>query len=896
MVIVGDLALDERDTALASGCMKATGPWPLTGRVEELDVVVAALDGRANDSGVVIAGYAGVGKTRLAREATARAPKLGWTVRSIAGTTAAQQIPLGALAQWVTVIDDHPLRIVSDVIAAITESPHGEPVLVVVDDGHLLDDLSAYVLYQLVLRRSATVIVTVRSGTHIPDVITGLWKDGLVRRIDLQPLSRPQSDVLLERVLGGPVEPSCATRMWHLTSGNALFLRQLVIQEVDAHRLVAGPSGWQWAGPLTVTGSLLELIDTQVGEVSDAAGNVIDIVAIAEPLELQYLSQLADLEAIEYCEQHGLIVVSSAADGEPRARVGHPLYGEVRRARMGAIRLARLSGQIASAMTGAQRLEVPADPVRIGRLWLQSDLAPDLGILMHAAQLAYARHDIDLTSRFAEAMVAAGAGPEARLLLAHTLMHSSTPDRAQAILDRLAGESLPSILQSAVGQLRAANLLWPLAQPEASWNVIDEALCASSGESIAQAQAFRAMQLAMAARPAEALAVGSGIDRDLLGDMPTLMLAWALSIAFGDLGRPDDAVAAAEAAATTTTWPSAALQAPSSMLAAIQALVLSGDIDLAQTLADRANREWNDAPGAYRSIAAAISALAALGTGDVRAARARLRRALPESTATGSRIGMHYCFLLVYLETACYTGDLDDIAEAMAMFDHHRHPAFVFLDPYAQLCAAWAAAAGGRLARACAAAEDAARIARLNGQVAWEVRCRQTLVQFGDTRQAPRLAELESQVHSPRAMLAARWAAALACQDAVELSSISSEFEVIGDRISAADAAAQASAAYRAHQHRGSALTAAARASRLIAECGAATPATRTLATPLPLTNRQREIAGLLAHGLMNKQIADELNLSVRTVEGNIYRACVKLGLKDRTALAQLMREMGRGL
>lgn len=875
--------------------MKATAAWPLTGRAEELDVVVAALDGRADDAGVVIAGHAGVGKTRLAREAMARAPQLGWTVRAIAGTAAAQQIPLGALSQWVTVIEDHPLRIVSDVIAAITESPHGEPVLVVVDDGHLLDDLSAYVLYQLVLRRAATVIVTVRGGTHIPDVITALWKDGLVRRIDLQPLSRPQSDALLERVLGGPLEDTCATRMWHLTSGNALFLRQLVIQEVEANRLVAGPNGWRWAGPMTVTGSLLELIDTQVGEVSDTAGDVIDIVAIAEPLELQYLAQLVDIEAIEHCEQQGLIVVSSAAAGVPRVRVGHPLYGEARRARMGAIRLARLSGLIATAMTEAQLTDAtPADPVRIGRLWLQSDLAPDLGLLMRAAQLAYARHDIDLTSRFAEAAVAAGAGPEARLLLAHTLMHSPTPERAQEILDQLAHEPLPAILQSAVGQLRAANLLWPLAQPEASWAVVDEALGAASAESAAQAQAFRAMQLAMAARPAEAVDIGSGIDRERLGDMPTLMLDWALTIAFGDLGRPDDAVTAAEAAAATTAWPSAALQAPSSMLAAIQALLLSGDIERARLLADRADQQWSDVRGVYRSIAAAITALAALGTGDVRTARARLRRALPESNATGSRMGVHYCFLLAYLETVCYTGVLEDIADVVAMLDEHRHPAFVFLDPYAQLCAAWAAAASGRLSRARAAAEDAARIARLNGQPAWEVRCRQTLVQFGDNGQAPRLAELAKQVHSPRAMLAARWAVAQANQNAVEMSAISDEFEAIGDRISAADAAAHASTAYRAHQQRGSALTAAARASRLIAECGATTPATATMATPLPLTNRQREIAELLAHGLMNKQIADELNLSVRTVEGNIYRACVKLGLKDRTALAQLMRELTR--
>jgi DNA-binding NarL/FixJ family response regulator len=69
-------------------------------------------------------------------------------------------------------------------------------------------------------------------------------------------------------------------------------------------------------------------------------------------------------------------------------------------------------------------------------------------------------------------------------------------------------------------------------------------------------------------------------------------------------------------------------------------------------------------------------------------------------------------------------------------------------------------------------------------------------------------------------------------------------------------------------------------------------PATRTAATPLPLTNRERETAELVAAGLSNKQIAEAMTLSVRTIEGNIYKACAKLDLADRTELAQLMSQL----
>ncbi|MDQ3905058.1 MAG: helix-turn-helix transcriptional regulator, partial [Actinomycetota bacterium] len=61
------------------------------------------------------------------------------------------------------------------------------------------------------------------------------------------------------------------------------------------------------------------------------------------------------------------------------------------------------------------------------------------------------------------------------------------------------------------------------------------------------------------------------------------------------------------------------------------------------------------------------------------------------------------------------------------------------------------------------------------------------------------------------------------------------------------------------------------------------------LATPLPLTAREREIVTLAASGLSNRQIADRLTVSIRTVEGHLYRACTKLGVSHRTKLAELI-------
>ena len=68
------------------------------------------------------------------------------------------------------------------------------------------------------------------------------------------------------------------------------------------------------------------------------------------------------------------------------------------------------------------------------------------------------------------------------------------------------------------------------------------------------------------------------------------------------------------------------------------------------------------------------------------------------------------------------------------------------------------------------------------------------------------------------------------------------------------------------------------------------TPALILAAQPLPLSTREREIANFAAQGLSNREIADRLVVSARTVEGHIYRACIKLGLSDRKGLATLVR------
>jgi DNA-binding NarL/FixJ family response regulator len=138
--------------------------------------------------------------------------------------------------------------------------------------------------------------------------------------------------------------------------------------------------------------------------------------------------------------------------------------------------------------------------------------------------------------------------------------------------------------------------------------------------------------------------------------------------------------------------------------------------------------------------------------------------------------------------------------------------------------------------------------------------------------------------------LYARHAAAVAELDGPALDAVSVDFEDACLMMSAADAAAQAAARHDHAGRRRECSESSARAFRLAAQCGGAvSPAIRSTGQPLPVTSREREIASLIAAGLSNREIADRLTVSVRTVEGHIYRACIKLDVTDRDELAKII-------
>ncbi|KUN80558.1 hypothetical protein AQJ66_25780 [Streptomyces bungoensis] len=131
----------------------------------------------------------------------------------------------------------------------------------------------------------------------------------------------------------------------------------------------------------------------------------------------------------------------------------------------------------------------------------------------------------------------------------------------------------------------------------------------------------------------------------------------------------------------------------------------------------------------------------------------------------------------------------------------------------------------------------------------------------------------------------ARHAEALAREDGPALDRAAEALERRGFLLFAAEARAQA---VRAHRDPRAARLSRTRAVALARRCqGARTPALAGLVLG-ELTARQRQIVTLAAAGLSNREIAERLTLSVRTVGNHLYGAYTRLGASDRGALPYL--------
>lgn len=405
-------------------------------RQAEFAVVAAAL---RTTNGVLIAGEAGAGKTTLAAAAVADVP----TSVSIIATRSAQAIPFGALGPLLPsdMATVHP-ALVPSLIAerlravasggwgrtaevAARERAHGRTrrAVLAVDDAHLLDDHSAAALLALVTTGACRLLATVRTGSSPSDALATLWKDRLVERVDLQPLDRESTRVLLADRLDGQVASSAVELLFDRSQGNPLYLDELVRFGLDTGRLRSDAGLWRWTGATGLTLRLGELLQRRFDELSAAARDALDVLAIGDGLPYETLGAVVDEEAISELDQRGLLS-SDERSGVLVVRINHPLLRDAAERRLTGARRRGLSARLRRA---------PAEQVDVVQRALWEEAAgtdPNVELLLGAAD-AVMLTDPVASSRFAERALRVDPSPRAALALSAAHSEAGHPDLAR---------------------------------------------------------------------------------------------------------------------------------------------------------------------------------------------------------------------------------------------------------------------------------------------------------------------------------------------------------------------------------------------------------------------------------------------------------------------------------
>jgi DNA-binding CsgD family transcriptional regulator len=809
--------------------------------------------------------------------------------------------------------------------AALAERAGGRRLVLCVDDGQLLDDASAALVHQLVAGGEAFAIVSVRQGEAIPDALHALWKDELCERIELDGLSQDDVRALLDTVLGAPIDGASAAALWELTRGNALYLREVVRHGRERGLLAADGGVWRWRGALQVGTRLAELVELRIGDAGLAARRVLELAAVAAPLEVGGLD-VGERAALATLEEREL--VTSRADGRRRlAEPAHPLHGESVRAQLPALRLGSIQTRLADAVEarGARRRD---DRLRIASWRLEAG-GGDGALFAEAAEHALAASDAALAERLARAALRAGepamdrAGVDfrARLALGRALAGSGKGEEAARLLAELLEQARSDAELAAAALAAARNLFWALGRGEDADAVLAGAAGRVRAREVRDELAAQRVRLeAAAGHPAAALATA----RELLRDATRVHERARVTASIGAVealfcsGASEEAVAVVEATLPAAGQVREALPHAEPVLLGMRAIALR--------LAGRLVEATEHSERAYRLLLPRRSgpavAVEGASLGLIWLARGRVATALRlcrESAALlrdTDPVGMLAFALGGVAQAAAQAGDGDAAAAAVAELERTAlgHKAFAV---EAALGRAWAAAAMGELTHAAALARAAADDADARGQYAYAVRALHELARLGDpAAAAPRLAALAgtrtSEVLVPAAEdagvasaegarivgadgarvdgafagIAADHAAALVARDGAALLDAAERFADLDALLLAAEAAHAADAAHREGGREASARAAAARAALWLGGCEGAQPPTMLGAPDAAgLTRREREIALLAARGASSREIADRLVISVRTVDNHLASAYRKLGVSRREDL-----------
>ncbi len=891
-----------RSRSTSSGSLyetRAGRDWPLVGRASELETIRVAL--RGPGAGVLLVGSPGMGRSRLIREALSRLADSEYLIERLPTGGGAAGPAFAAFAHLVGDRSDPRAA----VVRALTVRAGGRRVVLTIDDAHLMDHGSAAILSQLVAQPRIVVLAAMRTGHPAPDVMTALWKDESVERLDLTPLTQIEVEELVCSVLDGMPSTLTAHLLWELTDGNVLLLRELIAAGLESSALRQTDGLWNWSGPLVVTDRLQDIVQSHIGVVEPLEQQILDVLAHSERLDVRIVETLFSADSLRAVEARGLLA-STPESGTVSLRLFPPLLAQVIRARTRLLNARSVRRKIAGALPAAGTVvgDEPGLVLRRTRLLLDSDGVDDPAVLARVVHTAWAEFDHGFAARCARMAYELDGADDSALLLVESLHRLGRSREASEVLDTLdldgglAADALfvdgtpDASARNRTTALRAEVLGWGLGRVgDARALLAAGAAATGPGEARNVLYSARAEMDLSCGRLGDALIGAQTVLESTADPLATRLRAAATAIAGLALtGHPTRALAEAErwnalgAVGTKTESGSSVTQLSTARCLALYAVGWLCEAAAESELRYRAALACGDEHAA--ACLAALLGRITLDRGLLPAAHRWLSEAcllISGPLWPGVQV---YCQSWL-AELAALRGDSDRAAKHVGRAEEHLTAVTELARTHLMLARSWLAASRADLAEArhlaAVTADTALRAGDLHASaVAWH-----TVVRLGrGGGSAPHLQYLARSADGGQVGVYRAHAEAIANADGAALDTVAGEFDRRGAKLLAAEAAAQASMVHRANGNGRLGRAAAATSRALVKSCGGEvrSPALLGLAMPA-LTPREREIALLAAQGLSSRAIATRLTVSVRTVDNHLQVAYGKLSIRGRQEL-----------
>lgn len=857
----------------------------------------------------------GIGKSSVT-DAVSEEMSTEMTILRIHGSSSLAKVPYGVLAPYTADLPpeeaDSPVAVLRAVWTYFQELKAGKdvPLLLVVDDAHHLDEATANMVVDMMSAGWARVLASGRPRPGLPQALNQLWYDGQAERIDLRPLNGDQVTEVVEHTLHGTVPASTVQSLWSASGGNPLLLNCLLGDAVEAGILAKRNGIWLLLGLLPADGPRLsDVVIKDLLRRTTEEQDALRLIALAEPVHRSLIEDVCGGAVVRSLLDHQMVRESTGRHTE--LRIWHPILGESMRHQVSVSRSLQLRQKLDNYLD--TRTAGAEGRLRMVEWSLECGLeVPDLELL-DAALLAVTMFNNSGARLMAGHVRAPELQAHAQSITARALFNEGKYREAATLLDgcwlELAGEpEAPHILMLRASAHLALGKSTGLLRAESRHQLAD------AGKEVAaswQDRIHHLLEMADAgdhegirtliASTGEAMAgaaeQGETVLQRARADPSTATVAEAThAVAHALLAQT--LVSAGQAHQAHT----AALGAAPSLPALQDGLYFFNEFVLTRLVsASLAAGNWEAAEHELASYPTEVNEGAATFGGGIQVLRGlgflrqgQLERAyrilLPAVEALRVndplqqfRFGSSLAFY-----AAARLGDgaqAQRLEQDLIAARHASGPGCELLaEGYAAAAAEYLDRKGSGLAKL----RELAASPPVAAQPGTSMECLILCSDLGDRSVIEELASLADAVEG-------RWAAgwhqvaqAWATGDADVLMETAAGLEEAGLINLAREAYAQAGAIWDAAGERRRARQAVAHREKCDQELGERFRESPFIASvpSVHLTRRERDIVELAVQGLSDREIAQQLMVSVRTVEGHLYRSYVKLGVRRRDELA----------